>query len=147
MRRTPMPKTRAPMRRSHIRPKRPTPRRREAPRWTVEDWTAANELLLKRCGGLCEACGGQLAGRMERAHRVKRRDGGDRLCNILALHPECHGWTHANPTEARARGLILRTTDDPASVPVLWQGREWSALADDGSRASLALDAGWRIVS
>lgn len=29
----------------------------------------------------------------------------------------CHGWIHANPAEAYARGWSVKSTDDPAVVP------------------------------
>lgn len=122
------------MKRSPIRPKRKTPRRRESPRWTREEWAVANLALAIRAGDHCELCGKPLAGRAERAHRVRRRDGGDRLCNIVLLHPECHAFTHANPDDARAAGFLLRTTDDPLTIPVLWRGVLWCLLDDHGNR-------------
>lgn len=122
------------MKRTAIRRKRATPRRREAPRWDASDWEAANAVLMARCGGRCEKCGHHLAGRVERAHRVRRRDGGDRLSNILMLHPECHAATHASPLYWERFGFILPTHLDPLTTPVLWQGSAWSLLDDDGGR-------------
>jgi hypothetical protein len=56
---------------------------------------------------------------VERAHRQRRTVGGDRLANILMLCPMCHAWSHAHPTEAMERGLIVSAfAVDPADVPV-----------------------------
>lgn len=122
------------MKRSPIRRKRATPRRRDAPRWSAEDWAVANVALNLRSEGLCEMCGEQLLNRAERAHRIRRRDGGDRLANVLLLHPHCHAWTHAHPRDAMARGLILPTHADPLSVPVLYRGTTLVLLDDEGNR-------------
>lgn len=122
------------MRRSPIRSRRATPRRRTAPRWTPAEWEEGNAVLYARSGGCCEMCGKPLNGSAERAHRVRRRDGGDRLSNLLLLHPACHAWTHAHPLQSNARGYILPTHADPATTPVLWRGTELVLLDDDGGR-------------
>lgn len=122
-----------PMHRARIRPRRSSPRRRTAPKWTRVDWEAANPILMARCGGYCECCGLPLDGQVERAHRLKRRDGGDRLSNVLMLHPRCHAWTHAYPTQAGHLGLILRTHQDPTNVPVFVRAHRWVLLTDDGT--------------
>jgi 5-methylcytosine-specific restriction endonuclease McrA len=123
------------MRRSRIRPKRKTPRRREAPRWSREEWEAANHLLAIRSEGRCERCGFELQMNVERHHRQKRTVGGDRFANLMYLHPACHAWITEHPAEAVDRGWIVPTYANPLTVPVFWQGREWSLLEDDGSRA------------
>lgn len=132
-RQTPMPRPVKPMKRTRVRQRRTTPRRREAPRWSAEEWETANHQLMVRSGGCCEMCGDILEGHSERAHRVRRRDGGDRLANLLLLHPFCHAWTHAHPVEAGALGLILATHQDPAAVPVWHRATGWVLLDDNGN--------------
>lgn len=120
------------MKRSGIRPKRATPRRREAPRWTWDEWQAAGEVLVRRSTGGCERCG-TFRGPFERHHRKRRRDGGDRLSNILFVDALCHAWITEHPSEARRAGWIVSVSRDPAEVPVLTWAYEWVFLDDDGN--------------
>lgn len=130
MKRSPMPRARA-----NVKPRRSTPRQRVAPRWTAAEWEDANALLYARAGGRCECCDVALSGRAERHHRQRRRDGGDRLANLLLLAPECHAWVTTHPAVALDRGLIVSAhAADPAQVPVLWRGAVWSLLDDAGGR-------------
>lgn len=120
------------VKRSGIRSRRATPRRREAPRWTPQGWEEANSRLAARSGGRCECCGDPLAGQVERHHRVRRRDGGDRLANLLYLSPAHHAWWTRHPEQARVRGLIVSAWQDPGEVPVLLAGAAWRYLDDQG---------------
>lgn len=127
-----------------VKPKRDTPRRRTAPRFDTEGWDLANMLLFARSRGRCERCGervgtqpGEL--RAERHHRQRRRDGGDRLANLLLLCARCHRRITDRPeseTRARERGYIVSAlgVEDPAAVPVLLWGDTW-VLLDDGGQA------------
>lgn len=108
------------------------PRRRVAPRWDGEDWRAANGLLMIRSKGRCECCGQPLNGHVERHHRKRRRDGGDRLANVIYLRVACHQWVTTHPTWAEERGLIVLVERDPETEPVWWQGKRWVLLDDDG---------------
>lgn len=123
------------MKRSPVKAKRSTPRRREAPRWTHTEWESANQTLYARSGGLCERCG--KTPWTERHHRKRRRDGGDRLCNILGLCSHCHRTVTEHPGEARRYGFIVSAYADPAVIPVLWRQREWFLLDDDGNKLTL----------
>lgn len=125
------------MKRSRVRPKRRAPRRRDAPRWDWEQWQQGNQLLVARSEGACERCGDPRPYAIERHHRKRRRDGGDRLSNILLLcaGPEgCHGWVTEHPGEARRMGFIVSAYRDPVGVPVLWRRRVWHYLDDDGGK-------------
>lgn len=52
----------------------------------------------------CEVPGGAL----DCHHRLARSQGGrDTLANLVSLHRICHSAAHANPSEARRRGLIV----------------------------------------
>lgn len=119
------------MKRTPVRAKRRTPRRREAPRGDKGWWEWANTVLFVRSGGLCEICG--KVPWTERHHRKRRRDGGDRLCNLLALCTDCHRHVTEHPAEARKYGWIVSAYAEPDQVPVLWRRREWFDLDDHGN--------------
>lgn len=121
------------MKRTALRRRRDTPRRRDAPRFSADEWAVASEVLYRRCGGRCDWCGSRLDNDAARHHRQRRRDGGDRLANLVLLHTACHRWVHANPVLARGNGFIVPVGTDPASAP-LYRGYHagWWLLADDG---------------
>lgn len=120
---------------SRIRPRRATPRRRAAPLQDESWWAWATLELLRRSGHRCERCGQPLSGNMERHHRIRRRDGGDRLSNLLALHSRCHAYITEHPEEARANGWIVSALSniDPEHAPVRIDGTWWN-LTDDGRK-------------
>ena len=95
------------------------PRRRDAPRWTAAEWDTNGRLLEARAAGQCEWCLDLLGGRVERHHRQRRRDGGDRLANLVLVHAHCHRHITEHPREATATGHIVRTGHDPAEIPIL----------------------------
>lgn len=70
---------------------------------------------------------------MEVHHRIRRRDGGDRFSNLLALLPECHRWITEHPETAREFGWILLVGSDPMACPVWISERRW-LLDDFGGR-------------
>lgn len=117
------------MKRSPIRRKRPTPRRRGSSRWDAEQWRAAEPRLRALCGGRCDRCGKDLLGGGERHHRIRRRDGGDRFANLLMLCRVCHGLVHQHPEESKANGWIVPPTGDVLIEPVRIRG--WWYLLDD----------------
>lgn len=103
---------------------------------------ATRKALAARSGGWCEmalpGCAGRAA---DPAHRNGRGMGGrkgaakelhDRLSNVLHACRRCHETTHWAPAWACRLGLMLRTGQDPAAVPVLYRG-VWVLLADDGA--------------
>ncbi len=107
------------------------------PRWNAVEWDAASMALWSRSRDLCEApvCGKPLGGTMERHHRQRRAIGGDRLANLLALHPGCHQWITEHPAEARAAGVIVSAYErDPATVPLLTPDGSYVLLTDDGTK-------------
>lgn len=84
---------------------------------------AVRAVVLARCQGLCEACGGTLAGfPIHMHHRKKRTKRNHVPCNIVALHPACHviapGAVHQEPAWAEQRGLIVLAGEDPATKPL-----------------------------
>lgn len=62
----------------------------------------------------CVRCGVWIQNNGSRHHRMRRAAGGHVIANIILLCGSgttgCHGWVHANPAEARADGLIVRST-------------------------------------
>lgn len=120
-----------------MRRRRPEPRKRAAPQQTREWWNVANGLLWHRAQGRCEHCGLTIGARdpVERHHRIRRRDGGDRLSNLLLLRKACHEWITHHPEEARRKGWIVSALGgtDPTAAPVLHWGRRWVTLTDEGT--------------
>lgn len=125
--------------RTQIKGKRSSPRRRDAPRFRAQDWDEATMLLIARSRGRCEIGGDPLhIDSAHRHHRERRRDGGDKLSNLLLICADCHGSITDKPeseTHARRDGYIVRALGlaTPESTPVLLWGDTWVLLGDDGS--------------
>lgn len=56
----------------------------------------------------------------------------NRLSNLLHVCLPCHEWIESNREQARGKGWLVASWNDPADVPVMLQG-EPMFLADDGS--------------
>lgn len=85
----------------------------------VWDEVATRAAVKGRSGEVCEACCRQRATDMH--HRIPRSLGGGwHPANILHVCRGCHDWLEEGKhrAEARGRGLLLRSADDPAKVPV-----------------------------
>lgn len=128
---------------STVKRRRATPRRRIAPQADgYAEWeTFLNPLLMLRSGGICEVGGCDLnTTGIERHHRIRRRDGGDRLSNLLALCGVHHRYVTDHPTEAYANGWSIPALadTDPETVPVRLAptGHLWT-LADNGTKKLL----------
>lgn len=100
----------------------------------MTDWAALSDALWQRCEGYCESCGMPL--RLEqfaRHHRLLRSHGGkDELANLVALHHYCHnvspGSVHQEPTAAYRVGLLVRSAQDPAEIPLRLPDGSWALL-------------------
>jgi hypothetical protein len=87
------------------------------------------DLVLARDHWQCVVCGDPLHGRRGRHwslnHRKLKSQGVDnRPCNLIAVCGDgaftgCHAALHASPAKAYLGGWLLRSTDDPAAVPVI----------------------------
>ena len=119
VKRTPMAARSAPMRR--------TAAKRTAPRYTGPD-RQARFLVYEREGLRCASCGTYLGGETcwrSIQHRKARGVGGDnRLENLILLcgsatSPGCHRRAEDRDRELHARGMWLRSDEDPALVPVM----------------------------
>lgn len=95
----------------------------------------------------CARCGVNVAERPSSVHhRVRRSQGGRHVMeNLVTLCGDgvagCHGWVHANITEARAFGWLLLGTDDPALEGVMYASEcgPWARLwlTADGKRSTV----------
>jgi hypothetical protein len=65
---------------------------------------------------MCELKCNKIATSMH--HRKLRRFGDHRAENCIHLDRGCHDWIHAHPFESYERGWLVRSTLDPADVPV-----------------------------
>lgn len=88
--------------------------------------TSVRTAIKKRDLERCLRCGGRGT---ELHHRMRRREGGHGLWNIVTLCGSCHRWAHANVAAAREDGFIIPTyTESPEWEPVrAW----WSWLRLD----------------
>ena len=59
-----------------------------------------------RDGWLCQWC--EVPGGALDCHHVTRRSQGgkDTVGNLISVHRICHGYIHAHPSEAKARGFL-----------------------------------------
>lgn len=74
----------------------------------------------------CVRCGKTIYGG-SRHHRKLRRFGDHSTANLILLCGSgttgCHGWVHAHPAESYDNGWMVRSYQDPKSVPVrYWDG-------------------------
>ena len=120
--------------RTPIAPRR-TKRVRTAPRFDTKQWDDATMKLFARSRGMCEICGDKRP--TERHHRRRRRDGGDRLANLLFVCTDCHRLITDHPeslTKARANGWIVPALalSDVETYPVRLWDTTWVLLDDDG---------------
>lgn len=107
------------------------------PRWDRGEWDTATVMLLGRDGSDCSWCGKGLRGDAHRHHRMRRKEGGDRLENLVLVHGACHAELHSQVWEARRRGFVVPTWSDPLAWPVHLRGIAWSWLNAEGTRSPL----------
>ncbi len=73
--------------------------------------------LAERSCGICEVCH---AARAVHAHhrKLKKQGGRNDLSNLLHVCTADHAAIHANPERSYALGLLVRSSFDPADIPV-----------------------------
>lgn len=111
------------------------------------------DALLRRCAGSCEGCGATLDWNGEAHHRRAKGAGGSSdpkihdLSNLLMLNRRC---CHDAATNAQAwtkvNGLRVPNAGVPLAVPVLYRGRRWVWLEDDGRVVTAPYDDDQRAV-
>ena len=76
--------------------------------------------VLMRARGRCQLqIPGVCTGRAEHTHHRQRRKADNHThANLAAICDRCHDYAHGHPTEAYEMGWLVRSTDDPAKVPV-----------------------------
>jgi len=79
--------------------------------------TAVRTTVDERENRQCLRCGA--AGR-EQHHRMRRREGGHAISNVILLCFRCHRWAHSRPVAARAEGFIIPTWEQrpTCEIPV-----------------------------
>ena len=93
------------------------------------------ELVTKRSQDCCEICG--LAKPVHAHHRRPRGAGGSKApdtntaANCLWVCLPCHEHAESYRAVALDRGWLVRQGQNPADVPVIYQGN-WAVLDDDG---------------
>jgi len=102
-------------------------------RWTADEWAGATMDLLHRDAGRCGWCGKHLDNDAARHHRMRRREGGDRLANLVMIHMRCHVYIHGHPLEAKERGFIVPPWADLLTTPLVTQRGAW-LLDDEGTK-------------
>ena len=127
MKRSGMPRRRAPLVSSATKASTNIARKRDALRRRGRGHQSRMEELrpavLARAAWRCERCGareGEGGRHLEVHHRLPLGAGGpDTLENLVALCDPggCHDWVHANPAAGYASGLLLRRSAGPPSEP------------------------------
>lgn len=103
------------------------------------------ELLFVRSGGVCERCGGaeatQAHHRRPRGMGSTKRPETNRPSNALMLCQPCHTWvetTGRSNGESYRKGILVRQSHEPASVPVHYRGGAAVYLGESGALSMCA---------
>lgn len=90
------------------------------------------EAVLERAGNYCEKCGKVGSNFALHHRRLKSQGGQDEVCNLMAVHHECHNMgtfaIHMNPKESVENGWIVPSWAEPSEYPL---------ILPDGSRVLL----------
>lgn len=116
-------------------------------RWDAARWETVTLELVRRDGDRCWFCGLPFRGDAARHHRMRRREGGDRLANVILLHTACHQEVHAHPYDSRQGGLIVSVHDDLLQAPAEHARRGWRLLDDDGNATPCDPPEQWTITA
>lgn len=103
---------------------------------------AVRALVIAREDGCCARCGLRGGDHVWPPHQIHHRRprgmGGtsrkdtNSPAALLYLCASCHARTESRRAEALDRGLLVRQTQDPAAVPVLYRS-VWVLLRPDGT--------------
>jgi 5-methylcytosine-specific restriction endonuclease McrA len=95
--------------------------------------------IIMRDESCCVRCGVSLRVPLDYSihHRIPRgRGGSNRLSNLILLCGSattgCHSWIESHRGESYRQGWLVRTDEDPATVPVLYGGRGRVLLDNNG---------------
>lgn len=96
--------------------------------------TAMRTLVKDREKNRCLRCG--VPG-TDIQHRMRRREGGHHLWNLVFMCHACHMWAHANPALARPFGWVISVHNRrPETVPLYTYYGEWITLTPEGTYAA-----------
>lgn len=121
MKRTPL-QRKAPMKRTPIQS---TNSRKPPPRKKNRIPPDIRRLVMQRAGHQCEVMTDPLCTTRaeEWHHRKLRSQGGEHTVeNGLGICPACHRHIHLNPGQSYQEGWLVKSTHDPAAVPVTRRG-------------------------
>lgn len=95
------------------------------------------ETVLERAGNYCEACG-KVCGNFALHHRRLRSQGGkDEVCNLIAVHHECHNMgtnsIHLNPARSIRYGWIVPSWGEPSEFPLCLSDGRIVLLDNEGN--------------
>ena len=100
------------------------------------DKNIANEVL-RRANGFCEVCGSYGTQLALHHRKLKSQGGQDEVCNLIAVHHECHNLgtksIHLNPERSRVKGWIVPSWAEPAEYPLHLYGEEVVRLDNEGN--------------
>ena len=104
MKRTPLKRSSAPLRRTPLRPVSKRRQKRDS------GYSDARLAVFDRAHGRCEAGAEGCTGLMEQVHHVGGRGGADphRLGNLLGCCAWCHGVIHSRVEESYRRGWMTK---------------------------------------
>lgn len=94
--------------------------------------TAARETVKTRAFGRCERCSAGSATDIH--HRMRRREGGHAVSNLVLLCRTCHEYCHKNPRIAQSEGFIIPANQfgvDSTAPVKTWRG--WACHDDEGN--------------
>ena len=136
-RKTPLKNGSTPLRRGALQRGAELTRRAAKPKPPKRDpaEAGAREIVAARSGGLCERCGRAPATNW---HHRRARSAGGAWSPENGLHlcgsgtTGCHGEVTVNPRISYERGWSVRSTANPADVPVWLAGKGWHHLLPDG---------------
>lgn len=96
------------------------------------------EIVARRAGNYCEACGGVAQESMALHHRkLKSRGGKDTAANLIRVHHKCHNLgtasIHSNPTWATEKGFMVSSWQEPEQAPMVLPTGQIVLLRNDGT--------------
>ena len=95
------------------------------------------EIVLNRAGNYCEACGKVGQNFALHHRRLKSQGGKDEVCNLIAVHHECHNMgtnaIHMNPAKSIEMGWIVPSWAQPAEYPLHLPDGSKVLLDNEGS--------------
>lgn len=90
---------------------------------------ATRRLVWERQDGQCARCGNRGT---DIHHRIRRRDGGHGIANLVGLCRTCHSWVHAHPKQAQDSGYIVGPYVEDVAVALIKTFMGWAQFTHEG---------------